>query len=104
MLSASYEVDFWGKNRALENAAVLQAGASRADRDAVALTILGGVADEYFQVLALRERLAMARANALAAQKILEVVQARFDAGVPVRSNLLHKKRRWTRRKLPLGI
>ena len=81
MLSASYEVDFWGKNRALENAAVLQAGASRAERDAVALTILGGVADEYFQVLALRERLAMARANALAAQKILEVVKARFNAG-----------------------
>jgi multidrug efflux system outer membrane protein len=81
MLSASYEVDFWGKNRAIASAAVLQAGASRAERDAAALTILGGVADEYFQVLALRERLAIAQANADAAQKILDVVQARFDAG-----------------------
>jgi NodT family efflux transporter outer membrane factor (OMF) lipoprotein len=81
MLSASYEVDFWGKNRAIASAALLQAGASRAERDAAALTILGGVADEYFQVLASRERLATARANTDAAQKILDIVQARFDAG-----------------------
>ena len=65
MLSASYEVDFWGKNRATANAARLQAGASRAERDTVALTLLGGVAGEYFQVLALRERLAIARATGM---------------------------------------
>ena len=82
MLSASYEVDFWGRNRATANAALLEAGASRAERDTLALTMLGGVADEYFQVLALRERLMIARANLDATQKVLEVVQARFDSGV----------------------
>ena len=82
MLSASYEVDFWGKNRATANAARLEAGASRAERDTVALTLLGGVANQYFQVLALRERLTLARSNRDAAQKILDVVQARFNAGV----------------------
>src|SRR5262249_30014359 len=61
MLSASYEADFWGKNRATAESARLLAGASRAERDAVALTTLAGVANEYFQVLALRERLAVAR-------------------------------------------
>lgn len=81
MLSASYEVDFWGRNRAIASAAALQAGASRAERDAAALTILGGVADEYFQVIALRDRLAIAQANADAAEKILDVVEARFAAG-----------------------
>jgi len=81
MLSASYEVDFWGKNRATAHAARLLAGASRAERDTLALTLLGGVADEYFQVLALRERLAIARSNRAAARQVLEVVQARFDAG-----------------------
>jgi len=40
MLSASYEVDFWGKNRVTANAALLEAGASRAERDTVALTML----------------------------------------------------------------
>jgi outer membrane protein, multidrug efflux system len=81
MLSASYEVDFWGRNRATANAARLLAGASRAERDTMALTLLGGVADEYFQVLALRERLAIARSNRDAARQVLEIVQARFDAG-----------------------
>jgi len=95
MLSASYEVDFWGKNRATTNAARLQAGASRAERDAVALTLLGGVAGEYFQVLALRERLAIARANRDAAHKILAAVQARYDAGVASPTELASQKAAW---------
>ena len=82
MLSASYEVDFWGKNRAGARAAAFEAAASRAERDTVALTMLGGVADEYFQVLALRERIAIAQSNRDNAQKVLAIVQARFDAGV----------------------
>src|ERR1700760_4900579 len=57
MLSASYEIDFWGKNRATAASARLLAGASRAEQDAVALTTLAGVANGYFQLLALRERL-----------------------------------------------
>ena len=81
MLSASYEVDFWGKNRAGARAAAFEAAASRAERDTVALTMLGGVADEYFQVLALRERIAIAQSNRDNAQKVLAVVQARFDGG-----------------------
>ena len=82
MLSASYEVDFWGKNRATAQAARLAARASGAERDTVALTLLGGVADQYFQVLALRERIAIARANSEAAGKVLDAVQARFEVGV----------------------
>src|SRR3984957_18436497 len=82
LLSASYEVDFWGKNRATARSANLLADASRADRDTVALTTLAGVADGYFQVLALRNRLAIATANLTAAQKLLDVIQARFNVGM----------------------
>jgi outer membrane protein, multidrug efflux system len=92
MLSASYEVDFWGKNRAIANAARFGAGASRAERDTVALTLLGGVAGEYFQVLSLRERLANARASSDAAQSSLNAVQARFDAGVASPTELAAQK------------
>jgi NodT family efflux transporter outer membrane factor (OMF) lipoprotein len=92
MLSASYEVDFWGKNRATARAARLEADASRADRDTVSLTILGGVADQYFQVLALRERVTIARGNRDAAQKILDAVQARFQAGVASPTELASQK------------
>jgi len=81
LLSASYEVDFWGKNRATARAANALAQSSRADRDTVALTALAGVATDYFDILSLRERLNIAVANRDAAQKLLLVIQSRFDAG-----------------------
>src|SRR5262249_17897641 len=82
MLSASYELDFWGKNRATAESARLLAGASHAEQDAVALTTLGGVANGYFQLLALRERLAVAYSNRDAAKQLLDVIQARFDVAM----------------------
>jgi outer membrane protein, multidrug efflux system len=82
LLSASYEIDFWGKNRATARSAAFLAEASRADRDTLALTTLAGVADGYFQVLSLRERLGIATSNVAAAQKLLDVIQARFNEGM----------------------
>jgi outer membrane protein, multidrug efflux system len=82
LLSASYEIDFWGKNRAIARSASLLAEASRADRDTLALTTLAAVADGYFHVLSLRERLNIATANVDAAQKLLDVIQARFNEGL----------------------
>jgi multidrug efflux system outer membrane protein len=92
MLSASYELDFWGKNRAAALSARLLAGASRADRDTIALTTLAGVSNGYFQILALRERLAIARANREAAHQLLQVVQARFDVGLATPVDLATQK------------
>src|SRR5882762_6721993 len=82
LLSASYEVDFWGKNRATANSARYLAVASRADRDTVALTTLAGVANGYFQVLSLRERLTIARSNVDAARTLMGIVDARFNVGL----------------------
>ena len=82
LLSASYEVDFWGKNRATARAASRLADASRADRDTIELTTLAGVADSYFKVLSLRDRLSLATLNLNAARKLLDVIQSRFDAGL----------------------
>lgn len=82
LLSASYEIDFWGKNRAAADSARYLAAAARADRDTVAITTLAAVADAYFHVVSLRERLALAHENVDAARSLMEIVQARFQAGV----------------------
>lgn len=82
LLSAKYEVDFWGKNRATADAASHRAAVSKAERDTIALTTLAGVADTYFQVLSLRERMLAAQSNVDAARSLLEVVQVRFDVGM----------------------
>jgi multidrug efflux system outer membrane protein len=82
LLSASYEVDFWGKHRATANAARYLAIAARADRDTVMITTLAGVADGYFQVLALRERVAIAHSNVDTARRLMGIVEARYKVGL----------------------
>ena len=62
-LSASYEIDFWGKNRAALRAAEDTAVASRFDREVVALTTVVSVVNSYFLVLAAQDRLRIARDN-----------------------------------------
>jgi outer membrane protein, multidrug efflux system len=82
LLSASYEIDFWGKNRAAADSARDSLIASRADRDTLALTTLAAIANEYCQLLSLRERLDIARANVTAARNLSEIVDSRYRAGL----------------------
>jgi multidrug efflux system outer membrane protein len=91
-LEASYELDFWGKNRDLVNSAQAAVRASNADRATVALTVTSGVANTYFQLLSLRERIAVARANLKSAQDILGVVQRRVTAGFSANADLLQQR------------
>lgn len=81
MLSASYEIDFWGKNRAAALAAAETAVATRFDHDVVALTTLTSVANAYFQVLAAQDRLRIAARNIAAAERVLSAIRQRVGAG-----------------------
>ncbi len=80
-LSASYELDFWGKNRALRDAARAAAAASRYDQQTVALTVISSVASTYFQALELRDRIQVAQQNLDNGNKILRGFKAEQSAG-----------------------
>ncbi|MBX9648067.1 MAG: efflux transporter outer membrane subunit [Xanthobacteraceae bacterium] len=80
-LSASYELDFWGKNRDAAQAAEETAVANRFDRDVVALTTLTTVANAYFQVLASQDRIRTAQRNIASATRILDAIKQRLSAG-----------------------
>jgi len=80
-LSASYEIDFWGKNRSLLRAAEQAAVASRFDREVVGLTTVVATANAYFQVLATQDRLRVARDNLASATRVLNLIQQRLQAG-----------------------
>lgn len=80
-LSASYELDFWSKNRDAAQAAEETAIANRFDRDVVALTTLSSVANAYFQVLASQDRIRVAERNIASANRILAAIKERFKAG-----------------------
>ena len=80
-LSASYELDFWGRNRAARRSAVASAMFSRFDQQTVALTIITEVANTWFIALSLADRLAVARANLADAEQTQRVIHGRFEAG-----------------------
>jgi len=80
-LSASYIIDFWGKNLAALNAAIETAIASRYNREVVTITALTSVADTYFQILAARDRLRIARRNLGDSSRILFLIRQQFEAG-----------------------
>jgi NodT family efflux transporter outer membrane factor (OMF) lipoprotein len=80
-LSASYELDFWGRNRAARQSAVASAMFSRFDQQTVALTVVTNVANTWFIALSLADRLAVARSNLASAEQTLAVIRGRFDAG-----------------------
>jgi multidrug efflux system outer membrane protein len=80
-LSASYELDFWGKNRATRDSARAAAMASRYDQQTVALTVISSVATTYFQALELRDRIQVAQQNLQNGEKILRGFQAEQLAG-----------------------
>ena len=81
-LSASYEIDFWGKNLATFRAAQASAVAARYAAQVTALTIVSEVADTWFSALAYQDELDVARRNLAAATTFLRYEQERLAAGV----------------------
>jgi multidrug efflux system outer membrane protein len=80
-LTASYMVDFWGKNRATLYAAEENATAARYNREVVTLTSIVTVANTYFQILAAQDQLRVARRNLAAAERILILIKQQSAGG-----------------------
>jgi NodT family efflux transporter outer membrane factor (OMF) lipoprotein len=81
-LAASYSADFWGLNRDRLYQARENLRSARYAETVVGLTVQSSVAQQYFTVLATRERIVIARQNIDAAKRILTVVQAKVTNGV----------------------
>src|SRR5437660_10372951 len=80
-LTASYMLDFWGKNRALLYAAEENATVARYNREIVTLTTIVTVANTYFQILAAQDEIRVTRQNLAAAERILAVIKNQFNGG-----------------------
>ncbi len=80
-LNASYEIDFWGKNRAALQGAEESAVATRYDREVVALSAVATTANAYFAVLAAQDRLRAAREDLKSATRVLDLIKQRAAAG-----------------------
>jgi len=91
-LTASYEIDFWGGQRASRDSAQSSLKASEFDQATVELTLLSGVANGYAQALSLQEQSRIAGLNLANAQSVLKLVQTRFDSGSATALELAQQK------------
>ena len=91
-LSATYELDFWGRYRAARQSAVAAAMFSRFDQQTVALTVVTNVANAWFTALSLADRLSVARRNLADAEQVLNVIRGRFNAGTASQLDLAQEE------------
>jgi outer membrane protein, multidrug efflux system len=81
-VAMNYEIDLWGRLAAGIQAQQQAVAVSRFDAETVRLALTTSVAATYFQLLATRERLDIARENLAIAERVLKLVDARFRNGV----------------------
>lgn len=80
-LSASWEVDFWGRfRRAVESADFSLLGAI-ADYDNTLVSLIADVASNYVLIRTAEKRLAIARRNVETQRESLRIAEARFQGG-----------------------
>ena len=87
-LSASWELDFFGKNRAALDAALGSANAAQADAQAARVLLASQVARTYFQMLRFNEQAMVARRTLAQRTETLKLVEDRVNAGLDTRLEL----------------
>ncbi|HWX02258.1 efflux transporter outer membrane subunit [Collimonas sp.] len=80
-LSASWEIDFFGRLRSLSDAALEQYLASAYARQAAEILLVSQVADQYLATLADDEQLALTQGTLQTAQASYKIVKLQFDTG-----------------------
>jgi NodT family efflux transporter outer membrane factor (OMF) lipoprotein len=87
-LQFSYEIDFWGKNRAAYDAALGQARAAEVDAFAAKLLLSAAVAHAYAQLGHAFDQLDLAQATLTQRQAIFDLTRQRLAAGLDTKVEL----------------
>lgn len=77
-LELAYEIDLWGRLKAVKAEALNQYQASAAELEAAALSVSGEVAQVWFELLAKRVHQDLYRRQLKLQEKLLEVIRIRF--------------------------
>lgn len=98
-IGISYELDLFRANRAKAGAAEERLLSSTYRHDALALVIMGDVAQNYFNVLNLKERVRIANDNLRASKDLLDVAEARFQTGARTQLDITRQETQVARAK-----
>ena len=87
-LSTAYEVDFWGRNRAVRDAARASYQATAFDRETLAISLDTAVIGNWLQLLENAGRVTLARDSLASAERVQQLVEARYRYGAADRLEL----------------
>lgn len=91
-VNINYEVDLWGGIAAGRASARAGYEATRYDQDAANLSIKAAIASGWFEWLALQERMATARKNIAIAERVQNIVDARYRNGAATAADVAQQK------------
>ncbi|MAL02486.1 MAG: hypothetical protein CL536_10190 [Alcaligenaceae bacterium] len=91
-LSASYEVDLWGRVQSLADADQFRASATLADYQAAAISLSGEIANTWFQLLAQRAQRDLAQRQLDTNRNVLTVIETRFGVGLSSSADVLRQR------------
>ncbi|MFC3050288.1 efflux transporter outer membrane subunit [Kordiimonas pumila] len=80
-VGVAYELDLFGTNKASVMAAKASYAAAQFDQEALALVVMGDVAQSYFTLLNLYERLRIADENLANAREVRRIINVRVQEG-----------------------
>jgi len=81
-LDVSYQIDLWGKIKRLNESALQDYLATEEAYRGITITLVSEVANAYLLLRDIDNRLLIAEQTAEAREKSLDVIKARFDAGI----------------------
>ena len=92
-----WELDFWGRIRRGEEAALAEVGANEQDARAVALSLISDLGQSYFRIRELDEQIEIAARTVAVRQETLDIIKKRASVGLAdrksTRLNSSHVKR-----------
>lgn len=91
-LTASWELDFWGKFRRAIESADASLIAAVADYDATLVSLTGDVATSYVLIRTLEKRLEIARQNVDTQRESLKIAEAKFHGGTTTQRDVEQAK------------
>ncbi len=100
---AAWELDLWGRVRRSVEAADAELAATVEDARGVAVRVAAEVALNYVELRAFQQRLAIAQSNVSLQEQTLELVRARYEAGLVGESDVAQARTNvaTTRSRLP---
>ncbi|QDG54210.1 efflux transporter outer membrane subunit [Persicimonas caeni] len=91
-MAASYELDLWGKNRSRWEAAALDAEATRAQAEALAITLTSQLAENWLAMVYQRERIDLLEEQIETSAKFYELTLLRLSQGTATALDVTQQK------------